>query len=1135
MKKTKRFLLVLLALFSMTLSGCVNAAPTSTNNYSQFIENEEQQKIFALYKAAGGEMTYDEWLNSIRGADGSSILYGMIDPEVSQGKNGDVFINASSWDVFIKNGNAWSKIGNVMGQQGPKGDKGDTGAQGPAGADGKDGKDGIDGKDGAQGPAGQDGKDGTNGKDGRDGADGKDGLTPYIGSNGNWWIGDTDTGVAAQGPAGQNGTNGTNGTNGHDGTNGRDGIDGKDGTNGQDGRDGIDGKDGVSIINTYINENGDLIIEYSNGLSQNAGHVCQESIPEQYSVNFYVNDNLYKTILVDKGSLIEKPADPIESCKKFTGWFDENDDKWVFNTFTVNKDIDLFAKYESAHIFNKQVTYLDEYCVVKETCETSGVYYYSCECGECGTETFEVAPRGHHFSNGWCNRCNTNICDLFEYKLGMENLKENYDNSYASYYYFVYQHLWDAYLNKPTTLNNVNMEILSGLSFEDAATIACKVIVDNPLFFFVNQSFTYDSENNRLIIEVPEEYQSLNSRTTIQNEIESYLSELPISYAESKIDTLTKIHDLIIDSVDYEYDSEGNPSTEPHAHNIVGVVESTGAVCEGYAKAFQYLCTIYNINCYVVTGTTPWGENHAWNIVEMDGEWYWCDLTWDDLEFYPLLDWSSRKGEEFFTQRYRYFLVNDKPFCDYHNIGTEISSTQLPFVYKLPDRAKKNYFDTHERHQYGTFEEDNIYYQKVDNYLVSVVYIDKEGDVEIPSKVMHESCTYDVVSIGMYYTGDALLPSTLMSFNNQSIVSVGPDVRSIYIPSTIKTIYERSLTSLAGIQLKVESYYQNHLENIFVDGNNTNFCSVDGVLYTKDKKVLVAYPFEKTDELFVVDEETVLFGSNAFSGFSNIKELRLNAKFADATLFDTLCGFLGSNGGILTIDDNNPLFYVYDGLIYSTYDVINFGPNAGENYTSTLVGVSDTNQLSYTLLGSFSKDGINYVVKNFSIWGFQYVDSNGIFHGIQGSLFRLMNRATNFNVQNDIFKFKDGCLTYADNIIYLSPEVKDYVIDAELFTSLPAYSFHDYNNLETVTIPEGITAILQGAFYDCDGLVSVTIPTSVTEISHYPFALCENMRDIYYNGTKEQWLSITKNSDWNSWIESVIIHCTDGELIAGEC
>lgn len=85
------------------------------------------------------------------------------------------------------------------------------------GVDGKDGTDGktpyiengywyIDGvstgvkAEGVDGINGTDSKDGTNGKDGINGSDGKDGtdgLTPYIGENGNWWIGTEDIGVKA--------------------------------------------------------------------------------------------------------------------------------------------------------------------------------------------------------------------------------------------------------------------------------------------------------------------------------------------------------------------------------------------------------------------------------------------------------------------------------------------------------------------------------------------------------------------------------------------------------------------------------------------------------------------------------------------------------------------------------------------------------------------------------------------------------------------------------------------------------------------------------------------------------------------------------------------------------------------------
>ena len=53
------------------------------------------------------------------------------------------------------------------------------------------------GETGAQGEQGPQGPQGEQGLPGQDGEDGQDGLTPSIGENGNWWIGDTDTGIPA--------------------------------------------------------------------------------------------------------------------------------------------------------------------------------------------------------------------------------------------------------------------------------------------------------------------------------------------------------------------------------------------------------------------------------------------------------------------------------------------------------------------------------------------------------------------------------------------------------------------------------------------------------------------------------------------------------------------------------------------------------------------------------------------------------------------------------------------------------------------------------------------------------------------------------------------------------------------------
>lgn len=82
-----------------------------------------------------------------------------------------------------------------QGIQGERGETGATGPQGPQGPKGDTGATGPQGPQGEQGPAGKDGADGAPGKDGADG------VTPHIGDNGNWYIGETDTGVKAEAPS----------------------------------------------------------------------------------------------------------------------------------------------------------------------------------------------------------------------------------------------------------------------------------------------------------------------------------------------------------------------------------------------------------------------------------------------------------------------------------------------------------------------------------------------------------------------------------------------------------------------------------------------------------------------------------------------------------------------------------------------------------------------------------------------------------------------------------------------------------------------------------------------------------------------------------------------------------------------
>lgn len=98
-------------------------------------------------------------------------------------------------------------------------------------------------------------------------------------------------------------------------------------------------------------------------------------------------------------------------------------------------------------------------------------------------------------------------------------------------------------------------------------------------------------------------------------------------------------HDVTAVLISYDAASFWSGNLPPQ--DFASVIRSRKAVCEGYAAVYQKLCDNLGVTCRTIHGyargvgsslvteadvTEP---NHAWNMVQLEGNWYLVDCTWD--------------------------------------------------------------------------------------------------------------------------------------------------------------------------------------------------------------------------------------------------------------------------------------------------------------------------------------------------------------------------------------------------------------------------------------------------------------------------------------------------------------------------
>ena len=258
-------------------------------------------------------------------------------------------------------------------------------------------------------------------------------------------------------------------------------------------------------------------------------------------------------------------------------------------------------------------------------------------------------------------------------------------------------------------------------------------------------------------------------------------------------------------------------------------------------------------------------------------------------------------------------------------------------------------------------------------------------------------------------------------------------LRSITIPDSVASISNCAFygcTSLIAINVKTE---------------NSNYVSLNGVLYNKHKTTIICYPAGKKDKIYKIIDGVTCIDSYTFDGCASLTSV---------TIPDSV-----------TVIDNSA-FYNCTSLKTVTI------PKSVTDIGRVAFGYCDDKNGKEIKVDGFK---INYT-KN--TYGHYYATENGFSdesclvteeHSYYGTLI--------------ITKFSGNDKTFS-----IPSE-----IDGKPVTEIGISAFANNTTLTGVTIPVSVTRIDSDAFYNCTSLKSVTIPASVDILYNYAFGYCDDI------------------------------------------
>ena len=377
------------------------------------------------------------------------------------------------------------------------------------------------------------------------------------------------------------------------------------------------------------------------------------------------------------------------------------------------------------------------------------------------------------------------------------------------------------------------------------------------------------------------------------------------------------------------------------------------------------------------------------------------------------------------------------------------------------------------------------------------------------------------------------------------------DVQSIYIPESVVTIGSDAFSNCTN------------LSEINVDINNSEYSSLDGVLYNKNITTLIAYPIGKKDTEFVFMDSIDAVNEGAFLNCANIKKVKVSSlekwcaidfynRDANPLVYshelyinDTKLTNLVIPNNILRIKD-----YTFMGLtglqtltipqgiqtigyqaFYGCSEITSVDMSSATSLTQIsgmafgrcykLSNITFAENSKLTSIGNYAFSDCSSlkeikIPNSVTDLGTSSIFSSGIFSGCS-SLESLTipyvgdkNYATNqlgVSACSLGYLFSDREFEGSSLVRFVySSSLNNYYIPTSLKTvivtgdKLSSGAFSGCATIENVILTGNVTSISKNAFYNCSSLKQVVLPETVSSIGEYAFFNCSNLESLVIPG-----------------------------------